>query len=325
MPWDKNLTNLNYVLADLYPLQDQSIAVVDKALLPKAHIRFQPAAIDNWHEILDQAEKRGKIQSIISIARKDYPENPFLEQAEKGNLNVAQGPEINQDINWNSQQPASSLEKIMGEQSTLLPISFLEVGLQCARSVARIIRGDGALGTGFLVKKNVLITNNHVLSSTDEANKAKIQFNYQQTETGLDLEPIEFELYPDSLFTTSTDDDWTAVKIKGDANKDWGFLELSKTNIKETDRVNIIQHPGGGPKQIALYHNTVTFVSDKRVQYLTDTLPGSSGSPVFNSQWQLVALHHSGGWIREPNTVKSVYRNEGINVNCIISGLKRIL
>jgi hypothetical protein len=30
------------------------------------------------------------------------------------------------------------------------------------------------------------------------------------------------------------------------------------------------------------------------IRYETDTQPGSSGSPVFNDQWQLAALHHSG-------------------------------
>ena len=30
------------------------------------------------------------------------------------------------------------------------------------------------------------------------------------------------------------------------------------------------------------------------LHYRTDTAPGSSGSPVFNDQWEVVALHHSG-------------------------------
>ena len=30
------------------------------------------------------------------------------------------------------------------------------------------------------------------------------------------------------------------------------------------------------------------------MHYETDTAPGSSGSPVFNDQWEVVALHHSG-------------------------------
>jgi hypothetical protein len=35
-------------------------------------------------------------------------------------------------------------------------------------------------------------------------------------------------------------------------------------------------------------------ILDNFVHYRTDTAPGSSGSPVFNDQWEIVALHHSG-------------------------------
>jgi V8-like Glu-specific endopeptidase len=49
------------------------------------------------------------------------------------------------------------------------------------------------------------------------------------------------------------------------------------------------------------FANAVVLVGEGRVQYLTDTLPGSSGSPVFDADWNVVALHHSGGWLKEPN------------------------
>jgi V8-like Glu-specific endopeptidase len=61
------------------------------------------------------------------------------------------------------------------------------------------------------------------------------------------------------------------------------------------DDVFVIQHPRGGPKQIVMANNEVDFVDDTIVHYSTDTLPGSSGSPVFDWQWRLVALHHEGG------------------------------
>jgi endonuclease G len=38
----------------------------------------------------------------------------------------------------------------------------------------------------------------------------------------------------------------------------------------------------------------VVDVLDNFLHYRTDTSPGSSGSPVFNDQWEIVALHHSG-------------------------------
>ena len=35
------------------------------------------------------------------------------------------------------------------------------------------------------------------------------------------------------------------------------------------------------------------FENDLFISYTTDTLPGSSGSPAFNYDWELVAVHHS--------------------------------
>ena len=87
------------------------------------------------------------------------------------------------------------------------------------------------------------------------------------------------------------------------------------------DRVLIIQHPSGGPKQIGLYHNTVAYVGPNRLQYLTDTMPGSSGSPVFDNDWSLVGVHHSGGHLRDPGTNNTHYRNEGIPLARLLAGL----
>lgn len=323
MAWDENLTNLNRVLADLYPLPEDSFRIVDEAGIPRVQIAFNPKALNNWHAILDEARKREKVTDIVRAARKDFPENPYLERAEQGRLTPARSPVIeDEDLAWKTQETPETLEKIMGKQSTLLPISFLEVGVQRALSVARIKRSDGLLGTGFLTNDSLLVTNNHVLENERIAKSAIAQFGYQQSATGLDMQSTDLELDPDSGFATSEGDDWSLVRVEGDPNAKWGALELQEGGTKQFDRVNIIQHPGGGPKQIALYHNVVAYADDKRIQYLTDTLPGSSGSPVFDSDWNLVALHHSGGWIKEPGTKSQVYRNEGINIKLVREGLE---
>jgi V8-like Glu-specific endopeptidase len=77
----------------------------------------------------------------------------------------------------------------------------------------------------------------------------------------------------------------------------------------------------GQPKQLAIVDNQVAYSDERIAQYLTDTLPGSSGAPVFNDAWELVAIHHSGGWIPEPNSSSTHFRNEGIRIPAILRDL----
>ena len=159
-----------------------------------------------------------------------------------------------------------------------------------------------------------------------DAQRSLVWFNYQKTVQGTDGQVAEFALDPGEAFATSPlegGDDWTAVRVKGDPNSQWGALDLTDIVVSVNEFVNIIQHPSGLPKQIAIYHNVVAYADDRRVQYLTDTMPGSSGSPVFDSQWRVVALHHSGGWFVEPGTSKVFFRNEGISARVLAQGLKQ--
>ncbi len=318
MGWNENLTPLNYVLAGLYPSLEDSHRIVDEAGIPRAFVPWRARAIDNWHEILYEADNRGQVIDVIRAALKQYPDNPALVKAAKGEAVEFREPVLSR-ARWKAELPEDTAEKIMGERNTLLPISFLEVGLERARSVARVVLEDGT-GSGFLTRENIFVTNHHVLGSEAEARAATVQFNYQQNARGLDLTPANFRLDPAAGFQTSREEDWTLVKVEGDVSA-WGAIELKPVKIKNLDVVNIIQHPGGGRKQLALYHNLVTYHDDDLIQYLTDTLPGSSGSPVFDSDWNVVALHHEGGWLDEPGSKSRVYRNEGININRVIDGL----
>jgi endonuclease G, mitochondrial len=69
----------------------------------------------------------------------------------------------------------------------------------------------------------------------------------------------------------------------------WG----KSINLVSSSRlpVNIIQHPGGQPKQMAIRNNLAAVLQGDDLAYFTDTKAGSSGSPVCNDQWQVLALH----------------------------------
>lgn len=322
MPWNTNLINLRDLLADLYWDKTDARRIAQQAGLKVALIAFTDRPVNTWHNILNDALLRDKVQAVIDVARSEYPENKLLALAQAQSLTAVRGPDIGEQIQWLGKLNPSLVEKIIGKQSTLLPIAFLEMGLLKAQSVVRVLLANGDSGSGFLTANNLLITNHHVIANAGQAAQAILQFNYQKSLQGLDLPVQEYKLAPDEGFVTSSNNDWTAVRVQGNPNQLWGALLLEQVNPQIEEETIIIQHPGGGPKQIALYHNLITYVDQERVQYLTDTLPGSSGAPVFNSRWQLVALHHSGGWLREPGRQHDVYRNEGIHINVVINGLQ---
>ncbi len=216
--------------------------------------------------------------------------------------------------------PEKVLEKLIGEP-TLLPLSFLAQGLEISRSVVYIEVGR-TFGTGFLIGPNLLMTNNHVLAARPVVDDALFQFNYQKSVAG-DLGPVDtYRAESGGVFATNADLDYTVVELDGRPGDTWGVIPFKpRRRVRSNDRVNIIQHPNGQPKQISFRNNFVEYVDDKVIQYVTHTEPGSSGSPVFNDRWQLVALHHAGGNIPEPTTQRKYYRNEGITVRAILESL----
>ncbi len=324
--WTKRLTVLRDVLASLLPFRQDAVPYLDAAGINWLTIDMAGNPVTLWHNILTYANANEQVMDMVNAVLEKFPKNPHLlafKQPEEEDYNL--GPDI-KDMEWKDNQPVEDLEKLTGSVNTLLPISFLAVGLQKARAVARVYIKKGSkaeVGTGFLLPGNVFVTNNHVIKDKTTAGAALLQFDYEESADGNPVAVTEFKLDPSKGFATSVADDWTAVKVIGDANARFGALEpVENIAVQKDDFVNIIQHPGGRYKQIGLYHNMVTFSNDKIVQYLTDTEPGSSGSPVFNSEWQLVALHHSGGMLREPGSIQRLLRNEGININVVMAGLK---
>jgi V8-like Glu-specific endopeptidase len=211
-------------------------------------------------------------------------------------------------------------EKLI-EENNLRPIAFLELGLKLASSVAQVQVTNKGTGTGFLIGAGLLVTNNHVLESYNDAARARARFNYQLDTAGRLMQSEYFACRPDLFFYTNVALDYSLVSVEGNPGNRYGVIPIGSARPRAGDRVAIIQHPMGEPKQIALVDNEIEYVDNVVAQYLTDTLPGSSGSPVFNEAWELVALHHSGGWLPEPNSSSTHFRNEGILLSAIVDDL----
>jgi hypothetical protein len=315
---------LREALARKYPMIDQARQIVVDVKLDPIRIAFQNRADLTWFSILEEAQKQGArwVHAVIERALSEYPEDEGLQRLRDGvAVRYTEGPSVS-SLHWRG-RGGQTVEKLLGKQSSLVPVSFLEVGMRRASAVARIRSADGSLGTGFLITGDLLVTNHHVLRCREAAAGTTVHFNYQKTVEGRDAEVEELELDPGVFFATSSEEDCTIVKVRGEPSARWEAIELQPASVRIDDRINIIQHPGGDQKQISFFHNLVVYVGEGRVQYLTDTMPGSSGSPVFDKDWRLVALHHSGGWIPEPGSKDHFFRNEGIQVDRVIDVLRR--
>src|SRR5689334_20515466 len=78
MAWSEILTQLNETLARLYPDQNASRRIVDMAGLPTVKIAFRDRAVDNWHGILEEADKQNRVANVIDAALTDYLDNREL-------------------------------------------------------------------------------------------------------------------------------------------------------------------------------------------------------------------------------------------------------
>jgi endonuclease G, mitochondrial len=197
------------------------------------------------------------------------------------------------------------LERILGEND-LLGVAYLEIARRAARAICCVrIRERGRTigsGTGFMVSPRLIMTNNHVLRSLDQARQSFIEFDYEDDPDGVRRRSVLFDLEPDLFFLTDPALDYTLVAAELVARdqqarlSDYGWLPLMEDDAKvlRGEPLNIIQHPNGAPKQLALRANDLIDIAEDFLHYHTDTAPGSSGSPVFNDQWEVVALHHSG-------------------------------
>jgi V8-like Glu-specific endopeptidase len=206
------------------------------------------------------------------------------------------------------------LEKIFGI-SHLRSISWLHHGIEVSRSVCRILTPRDR-GTGFLVAGPWLLTNQHVIPDAQVAADTWVEFGYEEDRFQRLTPSHRYRLRPDTLQTDATLD-VCLVRLEEDPRhpplSSWGTLELAPSaSPKPGDHVTIIQHPQGGPKQIALTANQVVNLYEHWLQYSTDTLPGSSGSPVFNDDWKVVAIHHAGGELVANARGDKVFANQGI-------------
>jgi endonuclease G len=238
------------------------------------------------------------------------------------------------------------LERVLG-YNDLVEFNYLERGLLAGRSVGRIVELGGGdvrpVGTGFLVAPGVMMTNWHVLETAAEAARCAVEFGYENDFRSKPRSSTFFRFMPDRYFWSTQELDFALVAVAPAAHEgkasleSFGYLKLNGTPGKARPKefLTVIQHPNGQAKQISIRENQLLEYKEHVILYASDTAPGSSGSPVFNDVWQVVALHHrsvakeSNGKILDvdgkvatdqtPDSRIAWIANEGVRISAIVS------
>jgi hypothetical protein len=148
---------------------------------------------------------------------------------------------------------------------------------------------------------------------------------------------VDFEVGPKSHDPGPEELDYALIRLDGDPGnrpigskpdpecpkRGWLVPRKESYDFAANPSLFIVQHPKGDPLKLALDTAAAPQINGNatRIRYGTNTDPGSSGSPCFSANWELVALHHSG----DPDYAQGHHPlyNEGIPFRTILELLEK--
>jgi endonuclease G, mitochondrial len=236
-------------------------------------------------------------------------------------------------------------EAIIGRDE-MLDFVFLSDGARVGRSVGRmtvprfeagiqrkLASGEPWLmqGTAWVIADHYVLTNHHVVDArkADEPHAAEADFVKQGRSAELEF---DFDGPGCAIQRTAVEE-----LVAWDLDLDYALLKvptLSRPKLACAQAavrfgpvswlpVNIIQHPRGGYKKIGIRSNLVTGATDRELRYFTDTDIGSSGAPVCDDKWQVIALHRGSYQAKNVNYRgnDSAYVTFGSQISAVMSDL----
>jgi Effector-associated domain 1/Trypsin-like peptidase domain len=286
--------------------------------------------------LIDEADREGWIEELILAARQSNPNNSKLfvfaqDFFETPFIATPLPPQLSK---------RGELEKIIKETNGFLDVNTWRENLgKLEVQVCRIeFPQHRPQGTGFLIGADVVMTNYHVMEDVILGKVAPedvvLRFDYKQLGDGKTINNgIEYRLVksdwlidesrPCVLEKQNPDElDYALLRVSGNPGKisvgerdspqrGWINLPTKPYEFSLNTPLFILQHPKGKPLKLAI--DAIIDVNDIIVRYGTNTEPGSSGSPCFDINWNLVALHHSG----------YTNYNAGTSFNAICSRLEK--
>ena len=220
---------------------------------------------------------------------------------------------------------------VFSEPDDFMSPATLLIGLKCCRSVARVEKNNGeAAGTGFVLPESALmvgggandqfflVTNYHVVGHHDIS-------QFRATFYGLrDSEDRPFTTALGPTIVASSPPDQLDYMIIGLAQQPQGLqtYNIAKTLPKIGDGIFSAGHPLGASIMLSIGgDNRLLDCKGDKTHSCTGSLDGSSGSPLFDNNFQLVGVMHAGGssipTLSDPRERHAA--NEGILIQSILT------
>ncbi|MCF2144899.1 serine protease [Desmonostoc muscorum LEGE 12446] len=279
---------------------------------------------------------RGKTYRLILAAYETNPDNPdlkeFYESVVINKRFITDSPVITTDfgpnINWKGETDEIQLQNWLKPNFDYLDVGFLKRAIEQSASVCRIeIPSRKIMGTGVLITPNKILTNYHVFHPNEESNiennarDAVLKFGFFTSDDGGENSGNSFKLdnqKPILRFSKTEHLDYILLQVESKINQEKDIKPARWDGKKlpiEKMGISVLQHPEGDSMKLSISHDGITGVyhNSGLVQYVNKTALGSSGSPCFDEDWCLVALHHAQraktfGTIREGILFAAIYQ-----------------
>ena len=213
-------------------------------------------------------------------------------------------------------QSTVNLENVLGRNANferLINYSKSDHLRKLGEPVGRLdllIERSGQMGvttcTASIISEKYILTNNHCApraNSPHKFKKAALLMNFlgedkeDQTKTfKVTLKPVEQD----------ADLDYAIFQVDGNPSAEFGKITIKPRDPTPGESLLIIHHPAGLPKHATrggCRASTPRSVRGSDILHRCDTLPGSSGSPIFASDsGEVIGIHYAGASFSAPGS-----------------------
>jgi V8-like Glu-specific endopeptidase len=173
--------------------------------------------------------------------------------------------------------------------------------------------------SGTLISENLFLTASHCVDASTPKSQY-VAFNYEKAKGSNDLLPQKHFKITKVVETHVGNLDYAIIQLDGKPGVEFGFTKVKAAAPVNGDKLTIIQHPQGEPKQIEV--GNMVGVDGNYMEYADlDTQPGSSGSGVLDANGMVVGVHTNGGCTSDGGSNRGVLLSEIVKVSKVIQGL----